>query len=1131
MKKFQTKALAGFAVSVSAVALLAGAPAYAQDADDCEGEVVDGECVEQVDGIVVDDPETVSEESEGRIVVTGSRLRRDSYNSISPLQILDTEASQEVGLFDASQILQRSESASGTQIDATFQGFVLDNGPGSQTLNLRGLGADRTLLLINGRRLAPAGAEGAPTNPSLNLLPGSLIERYDLLLDGASSVYGSDAVAGVGNIILRTDFDGPELFVRGEINPQGAGEDYTVTGAWGTTFERGFIGIGAEYDYRDEIRLRDREFFAGCSTNYEVTQDGEIRTLGIAADARFRQQTNGAVGLVPDDCPQFVGTGALIISNTFAGAVFRQPDGPGSNFGLPNFGDTADVFGNVIDRNNDGIRDVDFRFNNLDGLNPDQTFLSEQKLYNVMAYGEYDLGGDLGITPFFEANYSRAEISSQNSGISQLTPAVPGDNPFNICNPNQPNGFDCALLDDAFSGLPAGTSAFNNGNRAPGTSRQTRPFFSIRGDRDNFEVTQEQYRGVLGIRGDLPFIGDTWTFEMSGVYSRSEGRSSRIGVRADRLAFALGNDPTAAGFDYRVVGTTLPGGPCDAAGLANADQAQPDLTQGCVPVNVFADSIFNVPFGAFATDAERNYLLDSRDFDTSYEQILASAFVQGDLIELPAGPLGIVLGVEFRDDTINSQPDAVASQGLLAGFFSDEGAAGSKNIYEAFGEISIPVFDSDTFGELNVDAAGRVTDEEFYGTNYTYSLKAGWRPIPEVLLRATYGTSFRAPNLRENFLRGQTGFLFLNDPCAIPDVAFQALAGNGRDAGYQPDLDTRDANIIQNCNREGRDPTRVGINANGTNVDQSQSVEIRSGGSLDIQPETSTSFTTGFAVAESYGDFDVSFSMSYFDIQLRDTIVEPSSQFIVNDCFLREDGQRSPFCDRIVFDTDAANTRLLISDINNGFINLNQEAVRGIDFNASIGQDINTFGTPVRLGLAVTANHLIERSSTFVDDLGEVSFDDDAGEISLPAWTGRSTFTADVDDLRLTYQVRYTGAVEQDALGIDAFSDAFGNGPDGQPTGFNGDTCLGGGSVNNDAVAGTGVFCRDVGFAEEQFLHTASLRYRHERFTLIVGVDNIFDTPPPLADGNEVTVIANTIIGAGYDYDGREFFASLNIRF
>ena len=224
MKTFHSKSVKALAFSASALAFAIAAPAYAQDAEqDCtvrpDGTAPEGCNITSADGAAA---------QEGGIVVTGSRLKRDTYSSPSPLQVLDTETENEAGLFDPSQILQRSESAAGQQIDATFQGFVLDNGPGSTTLNLRGLGADRTLILINGRRLAPAGVEGAPTNPSLNLLPGLLIDRYDLLLDGASSVYGSDAVAGVTNVIMRKDFDGFEVSASGDINPMGGGEDYQV---------------------------------------------------------------------------------------------------------------------------------------------------------------------------------------------------------------------------------------------------------------------------------------------------------------------------------------------------------------------------------------------------------------------------------------------------------------------------------------------------------------------------------------------------------------------------------------------------------------------------------------------------------------------------------------------------------------------------------------------------------------------------------------------------------------------------------------------------------------------------------------------------------------------------------------
>ncbi|MBX7514598.1 TonB-dependent receptor [Qipengyuania sp. GH38] len=1170
MRKIHTKTIRGLAFSASALALTAGSQAYAQDADCPEGqEEVAGECVIQSDGpdgvttndptaqdvVDVTDTGATGQSAPGAIVVTGSRIKRDTYSSISPLQVITSEVENEAGLFDPSQILQRSESASGQQIDATFQGFVLDNGPGSQTLNLRGLGADRTLLLLNGRRLAPAGVEGAPSSPSINLLPGSLIDRYDLLLDGASSIYGSDAVAGVGNVILRKDFDGLELFARGEINPQGAGEDYTISAAYGINFDRGFIGFGAEYDHRDTIRLRDRDFFAGCDTEYEITDSGEIRTVNVRNDAIIRSQTDGEIGVRQDPCKSFVGAAAIIVPGIYDSVLFFQDANgnvgvPGGNTGIPNFSVRSDAFGDFRDDNNDGILDVDYADYNVAGLNPGQTFQSGQDLYNVMAYGEYTFPGEMNLTPFFEANYTRAEITSDNNGAGNIAVYAPRDNAFNPCNFTiNPNGVDCAAADNEFLGV-TGTRF----ELPTGRDLAARSFFSIRGDRDNVEVTQEQYRGVIGLKGDLPFIAPSWTFEVAGVYSRSEGKSIRLGVREDKLAFALGVDPTAdfnrdgiadrdgdgIADDYNGNASNPPltGGACNADGLANPELAAPDLLQGCVPVNIFAPSVYGLPFGDFATQAERDYVFSPKLFDTVYEQKLVSAFVTGDLFELPAGPVGAVFGLEYRHDKIDSQADFVTTNGLFIQFASDAGTTGDKSTKEAFAEIDIPLqAGKEWVRELDLNLSGRITDDEFYGTNYTYAIKAGWRPIDPLLLKFSYGTSFRAPNLRENFLGGRTGFGSIVDPCAVPPEAYDSLGG-----GYNAENDEREQTTLENCRREGRDPTRVGISPLGTNSTQLASPEVFTGGTLDIDPETSRSITAGAAFEETFGDgFDVSLGINYYDIKVKDSIVSPSSQFIVNDCFTRQDGTRSPFCDRLTYDTDAENTRLLISDINSGFINLNQESVRGLDLNANFGKEVGLFGTLVDLGINLRANHLIERSNLFIGDNGDPSIDNDEGEFGFPKWTGRSTFTADVDKFRVTYAVRYTGPVEQQADGIDPLSDAFGRGPDGQPTGFDGNTCLGNGSGSNDPVtgefipdgivAGDGVFCRDIGFADGQFLHSASVRYRAEKFTILVGVDNIFNTAPPLVDGNEVFAIANTAIGNGYDYDGREFFASITYEF
>ncbi|APE27077.1 TonB-dependent receptor domain-containing protein [Aurantiacibacter gangjinensis] len=1156
MKKLHKTYLTGLAASVSMAAMLAGTSAYAQDAEDCDRDE-DGECVadgvfnnDPDDEVTVDDTGATGTDTDQQIIVTGSRVRRDTYSSISPLQVTTTEIQRDVGNFDAAQILQQSESAAGQQIDATFQGFVLDNGPGSQTLNLRGLGPERTLLLINGRRLAPAGVEGAPTSPSINLLPTSLIQRYDLLLDGASSVYGSDAVAGVGNVVLRTDIDGFELFASGNINPDGGGDDYTISGAWGTTFDRGFFGIGVEYAKRDEVQLRDRPFLAGCDTNYEIDQNGNILTVDVADNAAVLEASGGAVQVREDACKIGGISGRIFNPFNFSGSIYFQADGQGNFPGFPDFpfADSTDAAGNELDFNNDGIRDVDFRDVNTNGANLDQTFISEQDLYNVMAFGEYSLGGDANLTPFFEVLYSRAEISSPNTGVPQLFPSVPDLNPFNPCNiDTNPDGVDCRLIDNAINNtIIYSPTGGNNGARFSGFSLPVQPITAIRGDRNNSEVTQEQYRGVLGLRGDLPFIGDTWSFEASGVYSRSEGVSVRRGIREDRLALSLGLDPTA---DYNgdgvvdnngdgiaddydngvnvfgAFGDPLFVGVCNTGALANPDLAAPDLTQGCVPVNLFAPSALTGAIGDLETQAERDYLFDTRRVDTTYEQIVLSAYATGDLIELPAGPVALVLGAEFREDSISTTPNFQAVNGLFFGFFRDLGTNGSKYIIEGFGELDVPVFDNDEFGRLDLNLSGRLSEEEFYGTAFTYSLKGGYRPVPQVLFKASYGTSFRAPNLRENFLGGITGFTTVTDPCAVPGVAFQPLNG-----GYQANLDPRDQTILDICVREGRDPTSVGINAGGTNTATGSSIEVAQTGSLLLEPETSRSFTTGVAISEGFGAFDLSFNFNYYSIIVEDSIAGVSAQFSVNECYNadRPIGDRSVFCDQLSY---SPGERQLINQAFPFFINQDKETVRGIDLNASLGWETPLAGDTLDLGLTLQANHLIERSTLFLIDPDNPDFEDNTGEFGFPLWTGRAIFSAALSDFVFTWQTRWIGETEQAAAGIDPLSDAFGNGPDGNPTGFLADTCTGGGSPSG-VVEGDGVFCRDVGFADDYFVHTLSLRYDfNDDITLRAGITNVFDEAPPLIDTNEVFGISNTPIGNGYDLNGREFFGSISVRF
>lgn len=1171
MKKFHSNSIKALAFSASVVAFAIAGPALAQDA---EAPAQDEQEEEKVD---------VSTDAKGRstpgnITVTGSRIVRDTYSSISPLQVLSTENQQAVGAFDPAQILQRSEVAAGIQIDATFNGFVLDNGPGSQTINLRGLGADRTLVLVNGRRLAPAGVEGAPTNPSINLIPASLVDRFDLLTDGASSIYGSDAVAGVVNAILRKDFDGLELQANGNLNPQGEGEDYSISGAWGFNTDRAVFGIGAEYRFVEEFRRRDRDFLSNCTTNLEIDENGNRFTLDRRSNALVREQSAGRISVIESPCIQQSQAGFLTVNQTRIGSIFFPSNGNIANF--PNdpvtgrpflFGDTVNAFNVNIDSNGDGRRDVDIQNINTNN-SPEElerTIIPQQEVINVFTYGEYTFPGGANITPFFEAQYTRSEVKQRGAGNPQLFPFVPGFNRFNPCNfATNPNGVDCRGVDNAFQQILPGQA--NAGRLAPlstGILTAIQPVAAIRGDRNNFEVLQEQYRGVLGVRGDLPFLGSSWTFEVSGTYSRSEGFSTRRGIREDRLALALGVDPTADFNGDGIVDNNNNGiaddlniglpiqnnstpavralfiGECNAAGLRNPGLAAPDLNAGqCIPVNLFTPQVLTGAVGDLPADV-RAYLFSDRDVTTIYEQTLAQAYITGDLIDLPAGPVGVSLGVEWREDAINTQAGIEASDGLFFGFFADQGARGSAYIREAFGEIDIPLMAGKPLvEELNINLSGRITDQEFYGTNYTYALKGGWRPVAPLLLRFTYGTSFRAPNLRENFLRGQSGFGNVFDPCAVPVAAFNAGAG-----GYNPALDEREPFVLANCRREGRDPTRVGIDDEGTSSIVIPNVQITSGGTFDIDPETSTSLTAGFSFEEDWASgFEAALSFNYYDIQLRDVIIEPSGQFIVNDCFTRDDGVRSEFCDRI---TSSQFGRRLITDIQAGFLNRDSEAVRGIDINATFGYPLMIGGEEFNLQLNVIANRLIERSLEERDEAGNVNRAEFQNNFGFPKWTGRATFNVGWEDFGLTYQIRYVGYMQSDGIlgnpaeGIDAlpFTDAFGRTADGRTTRVLSDgttatnrispSCLGLTSPLG-FVPGEGNFCRPVGFTPEWFEHTASVRWDNGDYRIIAGVTNLFDTAPPLVSpAGGVTQIGNIPLGLPFNLDGREFFVQLLARF
>lgn len=1096
------------------LAMAAWQPAYAQDdeAEDVAAEPAStaeptAESEEDQDVAQPAAPTSAVEE----VVVTGSRLLRTTYSSISPLQIIVADTKQEIGLIDAGQILQESTASDGQQVDLTYQGFVLDDGPGTVTANLRGLGAARTLILINGRRVAPSGVGGAPVSPDLGIVPGSLVAQYDQLLDGASSIYGSDAVAGVINIKLRKDFDGVELELFRTAPTHPKGDDTTASLTWGRNFDRGFVGLGAEWANNEPVTLDDRPWTAGCRQHVEVDEGGRIRHQDVYWSNRY--------GMSWDEC--HLGSLAGYVSVPSALVFYTAGF---SNGGWPNFS-AWNVGGIAPDGDGDGKRDVNLRDWSLNGRTQFEHLYSERQTGNFVAYGEYTVEGEANLTPYFEVLWAERKFSS-NAGKPQFFPTVPARNPFNLCNP-EGAGVDCGLAFRELVFNPNFVAEFQAANAAlcarfgiprpacnpwlfrsiaagiaPRGPVSTQPVVAVRGDRSVTNTDTTAWRGVFGVSGDMPFLNvgslSGWTFDVSLTVSKSDSSQRQIGIRDDRVNLALGsysenmdspcvNDIDDATRDQRQL-----------------DPMQPDTAPGCVPVNMYASSLFANTIGDFATAAERDYLFGNRDFRTEYDQTLAHAYVTGTLFNMPAGPVAAGIGVEFREDEIRSIPNEVAGEGLFFGYYRDRGAVGSKLVREFFTEAEFPLAGGLTAArEVTLNVSARLTDDEFYGSAWTGSAKIGWRPVDSLLVRGTWGTSFRAPNLRELFLVELTGFRTLFDPCAVPVLAINSVTDE-----YDPTADTREPHVLENCRRDGVDPTTFRL------ANPVYSVEVASRGANTgpggLVEETSESLSFGFSWEQSFTTaFDLAFGASYYAIEIDDTIIRLTASYIIADCYLSETG--GAFCDRI---RREAGPVPRLDYINERFINRTNLTSRGVDVNLSFEDTLTVFERPIRVQLDITANRLIERSSLFVN-AGQRDYIESHREWFFPERQADINLRLSYGEWFVRWQTRYLSKQSIDPQFYDPFNHAFGNSP-------RGDTCLG---PPDD------VLCRDVAWASEYMVHRASVGYRADTWSVIAGVRNVFDEPPPRVDGSEILSVNNSPIGAGYDLDGRVFFINAGARF
>ena len=1043
-KSLRSIVLQILSIVVIAIFAASAAPVYAQQNNSDQAEQQTEETEQEQDEVADLD----------RVVVTGSRVSRSEFSSISPVQVIDGEISRDLGLVDAADLIRQASVVQGQQITtglSTSAGLLTDSGPGSATASLRGLDAGRTLVLINGRRLAPAGVGGAPSAPDLNLIPGSLIDRADILLDGASSVYGSDAVAGVINFILRNDFDGLQLdaFYSDPQTVDG-GRQRVMSATWGMNSDRGFIGFALEHSR--EFGYNERAF----ADFYEPYDNGCL--------SRYHQ---GASGQVYESCGGSFGAGAASTS-AFGFLGFEE----GRNVdGLPPGFFPISLTDDLLDPNSENGRALLIFPEELDAA-----FAPEFERTTFFTYGEYAPGWYGDATTYFEASWASRQTSTNTAGQGRIR--LPGD--YVLGN---------------FGGLPATL------------------YYQSRFLQDT-EVAQSRMTG--GIRGDLPFldIGSLagWGYDAYVSYSRSNGDDAISGIPFfPRLEQTLSNtriDPETgeAVCDPRIV----PG------------EGQPII---CRPLNFF-DPTF-IATGRFPDEADNAYLFPNRITNTIVEQTVYNGFVSGGLFDLPwGGPVSLVLGFEYRVDAIETRTDAGASAGDFLGFAGDPGATGERWLREVFTELEVPLISDRPFvHDLSFNVAARWTEEENFGEETTFRVQGQYAPVSWLRARSTFGTSFRAPNLGEQFGGQVTGFATnFSDPCRVPEVAIPFVDDdndpNTPDVRlYDSSLDTRDPVLIQNCVNGGgpfglepTNPTALGVRGLGTQnpVFLGSSTQSASGSNPDLDAETSEAFTAGLVFEQPWSDaFDLRLSATYFDITIEDEVDSLSANTIVNRCY-NSPGLTDPTCQFITRDPrdDADSTTGEVSFVLALDQNLGTQQVEGIDYNIEFGTDFPLLNLDNRVDydLVIRATQVLtDTEEEFTID--DIIIDDDLREFGNPEWRVNLTNVLGYGDWRFLWQSRYISSMIED------------NDPDEQ----NEETT----SSFNPCVQADDGPCLQFDGLSSYWVHDASVAWQGESMVIRFGVNNVFDDAPPLTDNNELSNLA----GIGYDIGGRTLFGNITISF
>lgn len=936
--KISRKSTAFFAATASLLAItVAATPALAQTGDsDCAALPTQAErdaCNSSETAAPSDVTSSTSEADAGEaIVVTGSRIRRTEFNSADPIQIIDPGLGEKQGQNQLVELLQSSPIAQGSiQITSSISnGFVTNGGADAQTISLRGLGAERTLVLLNGRRAGPAGVRGAVSSFDLNVLPLSVVRQVEVLKTGASSIYGSDAVAGVINILTKTDTDGFEIGGFTSVPLKGGGETYDVNLTYGNAFDRGHIMATIDYFQQQNLRRSDRDFLFCQEEFLKREADGSRADI---VDFRTGQPAcNGTIGNLILTNNDFTGPGfsqGLLAPNGNQlfigqyGANLSQVGISFNNFAANGVSAPADFFGLNFDGPSTGA------LNQFEPLEQASDVFSKVTRLTGYLDASYKLTDSIKIyTELLFNNRKSYSNSFQQLNVFQFTGS--SDLPFFFCDPSIDN---CSPFDagDPFNAEFTGNFLL-------------RPLILAESD---FSTDVDYYRGVLGFQGDFGGTLSGWTWDIYGQHSRSEASYTQDVIFQDALDSQSFRTRSCVGQTTRINGT-----PC-----IDIDFTDPRVLRGDF------------------TSAERAFLFGEETGNTLFKQTSAEGTMSGNLFRLPAGNVGVAFGAQIRRDEIVDTPGEFTLAGNAALRTSSGITAGNTVSKEIFGEVQIPlIYDTPLIQRLTLSGAARYTDvkatrrdgvtDSFSDTTWKAGLD--WEVTDWLRFRGTYGTSFRAPALFELFLENQTGFQAQQDIDICINTGANLAQGN---------ITQR---IFDNCAAAGIGPNFAGATGSAT---------IVSGGGIGLlDPETSTAKTASIILTPDltgilWGGLRTSLAVDYFDIEVNDEITTLGAANIITGCYNSEFFPNEPLCDLITRAPAGNPAAQNITQVTDTFVNINDQRNRGVDVTFRLDQDLGNLGS-VTIRAQMTWQ-LEDKVALF-----EGTVIDDNGEAGDPKWVG-----------------------------------------------------------------------------------------------------------------------------------------------